>query len=447
MHVSVKKFKSGERYVFLLDGNGVPDFWVTHFVTQRLRMNQAATSIEMYLKDIKHLKIWESINKRDLLEEIYHGKVPNRNDINSLKEHCTYKSVAFKVKSNSNVVDMGTFHLSKTHDIPTVRKQYYNSRIAHIAEFLHFIGQERSKYKSTAAKLFDDLDHMKKLFKSGLPKSRSKKSSLEKTGIPDDAFEDFVAVSKPDSKYNPFKNSVIKFRNYLIVQTLYESGLRCSELLALQIGDISSDINDPRLFVERRHDSIDDPRLRQPTAKTLGRGVPISRELRELLYIYIKQYRIKTKISITHPYIFVSHKSKKGSYETGSPLIQRTVNNLFEKIVAVNPERFVNISPHSYRHFFNDQLSTQIDKERKATQVEVSKLEKEGRLEEAKQYAYENTISEQRELEIRAELNGHSSLASGQLYLKRTAKKQATLIRKKMQAALKYKVEGLNNGK
>ena len=109
MKVSVKKFKSGERYVFLLREDGVPDFWVTHFVTQKLRMTKAATSIEQYLKDIKHLKRWEEINGRDLLEEIYNGKVPNRDDINKLKEHCSYQAKVVKDEPASNVVDIGVF--------------------------------------------------------------------------------------------------------------------------------------------------------------------------------------------------------------------------------------------------------------------------------------------------------------------------------------------------
>ncbi len=447
MQISVKKFKSGERYVLLLDDDGVPDFWVTHFVTQRLRMDKAATSIEQYLKDIKHLKLWESINNRDLLEEIYQGKVPSRKDLDDLKEHCTYKAKALKVNSKSNVVDMSKFHLSTTEDMPTVRKPQYINRVTNIAEFLHFVGQERVKHKATSAKLFAELDQMKKLLKRGLSRVRLRKFSLDKTGIPDGAFEDFIEVAKPRHIYNPFKNPVVKIRNYLIIQTLYESGLRCSELLALQIGDISSDIDDPRLFVERRHDNKDDPRLRQPTAKTLGRGVPISSELRELLYIYIKQHRTQTKIAKTHPYIFVSHKAKKGSYETGAPIVQRTVNDLFAKIVAINPERFIHITPHSYRHFFNDQLSAQIDEEKRTIKEEVKRLEKAQRYEEAKQYGHENTITEQRELEIRAELNGHSSLESGRYYLKRTAKRQATRIRNKMHEALKHKVERVDDGK
>jgi integrase len=446
MKIAVNKFKSGERYVFLLGDDGVPDFWVTHFVTQKLRMTKAATSIEQYLKNIKHLKRWEKDNERDLLDEIFNGKLPSPDDIKELKEHCSYQAKVFKERPASNVVDMGQFHLSKTQDKPTVGKSQYISRIAHISEFLHFIGQERVKHKPTAAGLFDELDKMKKQLKSSMPKGKSKKISLDKSGIADDVFEDFVEVAKPNSKYNPFKNPVIKFRNHLIVQVLYETGFRCAELLALRISDIGTDTDNPTLSVVRRHDSKDDPRLKEPTAKTLGRPVSISKELRDLLNTYIKSHRAQTKVAKTHPFIFVSHKDKEGHYQSGQPIIQQTVNDLFNRIKNVNPERFWGITPHSYRHYFNDQLSNTIDEERKAVRQEVIRLEQAGLHQQSKQYANENTITEQRELEIRAELNGHSSLKSGQIYLKRTARKQADEIRQKMHAKLKHMVEGGRDG-
>ncbi|MEH6534673.1 MAG: site-specific integrase [Photobacterium frigidiphilum] len=446
MKVAVKKFKSGERYAFLLGEDGVPDFWVTHFVTQKLRMTKAATSIEQYLKDIKHLKRWEEINGRDLLEEIYNGKVPNLDDINKLKEHCSYQAKVVKDKPASNVVDMGKFHLSKLQDKPTIGKSQYISRIAHIAEFLHFIGQERLKHKPAAAELFEALDKMKARLKSGKPKGKSKKVFLDKSGIPDDVFDDFVEVAKPDSHYNPFKNPVIKFRNYLIVQVLYETGFRCAELLALRISDIGTDIDNPTLSVVRRHDSKDDPRLKEPTAKTLGRAVSITKELRDLLNTYIKIHRNDTKVAKTHPFIFVSHKDKEGHYQSGQPLIQQTINDIFKSIKGVNPERFWAITPHSYRHYFNDQLSDQIDEERRAVRQEVKRLEEAGLHQAAKQYADENKITKQRELEIRAELNGHSSLKSGEIYLKRTARKQAQRVRQRMQSRMKHKTEGGYHG-
>ncbi|MDF5479368.1 site-specific integrase, partial [Vibrio parahaemolyticus] len=210
--------------------------------------------------------------------------------------------------------------------------------------------------------------------------------ALDKSGIPDDVFEDFVAVAKPNSEHNPFSNSVIRFRNYLIVQILYETGFRRSELAALRIGDIGTDSDNPTLSVVRRHNSKEDPRLDEPTAKTLGRAVPISKELRDLLNTYVRKHRFQTKAAKKHPFIFVSHKAKSGSYESGQPLVKQTINDIFNRIRKVNFERFWGITPHSFRHYFNHQLSKCIDQEKKAVEEEVKRLEAEAKPQAAKLY-------------------------------------------------------------
>lgn len=446
MKIIVKKLNSGERYPFLLGDDGVPDFWVTLYVTQRLRMNKAATTIEQYLKDIRHFRHWEAINGRDILQEIYHGKVLNLEDVIAIREHCAYQVEALKQNRLGKIVDMGDFYLTKTSDKPTISVGPQKTRINRIADFIYHIGCERVKYQPFAAATFDKLEKMKIQFIKDLPKARLKKKSVDKTVITDSSFEDFVAVAKSDCKYNPFKMTSVQFRNYLIVLTLYETGFRPSELLALRISDIGSDTDDPRLTVERRHDSKDDPRAREPTAKTLGRSVSITKELRELLHTYIRQHRYETKIAKTHPFIFVSHKDKKGYYDSGAPLSKGSISSLYKRIEKVNPDIFRGITARSYRHYFNDQLSVAFDKHRNEVKREVERLEQAGQIEHAKQYAYENQITEARELEIRAELNGHSSLSSGEAYLKRTARKLATKMRKKMEDNLKHKVEGANDG-
>lgn len=449
MQIKTVKLKSGERYPLLMSEDGTPDFWTTHFVTQRLRMSKAATTISQYLKNIKHLKKWEMVNSRDLLKEIYEGKVPTREDIKRICEYCYYQAKSLDLtkrdRSKKAVINMSKFVLSKGADLPTVSPSQYITRLAHVSEYLHFIGKERVKHKPTAASLFDALDEMKNDFKRNYPKGQFKKKQLDKSGIPDDVFEGFVAVSKPSSKHNPFKDPDIKFRNYLIVQVLYETGIRCSELLALRIGDIGTDADAPVLIVRREHDRQDDPRPNEPNAKTLGRSVRISKVLRDLLWHYIKSVRIKTKAAKKHPYIFVSHKGKKGSYDSGMPISQQTITDLSNCIKKVNSERFWGITPHLFRHYFNDRLSARIDEERQTVLQEVIRLEQASQIEAAKQYAKENTLTEQRELEIRAEINGHSSLDSGRFYLKRTTKKQAQKISEAVLEKLMHKIEGMNN--
>ncbi|WP_417538282.1 tyrosine-type recombinase/integrase [Marinomonas sp.] len=442
MRIEMVKFKSGERYPFLLQEDGTPDFWVTHFVTQKLRKNSAARTIEGYLTNIRHLKKWEQINDRDLLEEIYEGKVPNREDIKRILEHCYLRSTSLEIDKASKVVDMSKYSSSTVEDLPTISRGQYVTRIGHITDYLHFIGQERVKHKPTATMLFDQLDKMSKLLKSGLPKSRARKLKFDRSTIPDDAFEDFVSVADPYSKYNPFKNKAVRFRNYLIVQILNETGFRVGEVVGLQIGDIGQDIDKPTLTVERRHDNEHDPRKREPTAKTKGRSNQISKELRDLLMDYVKYCRSQTNLFHTHPYIFVSHKDKQGSYESGTPITTQTVTDLFSLIRQANPERFMGITPHQFRHYFNHRLSKQLDDKRREIRQEVERLEREGLHISARQYAEENGITDQRELEIRAELNGHTNVSSGEHYLKRTTRLRAEEANRQVLEKLANKLKG-----
>jgi integrase len=441
MKVVTKKFRSGERYIFLLDGDGIPDFWVTHFVTQKLRMNLAASSIRQYLKNIKHFKLWEKLNERDVLEEIFNGSVLNEDDINSIADHCSYHNKAFEQKQIGKVIDMGEFYLSKTKDKPTIGKSQYISRIAHIAEFLHFVGKERVKKKPTATELNVELNEMKDKLKSKMSEKKLRNVTSDKSGITNEALDDFRKISQPSSIHNPFKDPTIRLRNYLIVQTLFESGMRCAELLALRINDIGFDTENPSLKVVRRHDSKEDPRLIDPTAKTLARDLPISRSLRDSLNTYIKSHRSNTKVAKTHPFIFVSHKAKAGSFDSGQPLTSQTVTDIFNKFKKVNPELFWGITPHIYRHYFNDRLATSIDLEREIIKQEVRRLEASGRHQEAKLFVDENRITDKRAAEITAELNGHSSLESSKIYQKKTLKKQASKARQNMQKDLETKVE------
>lgn len=442
--IKTVKFKNGERYPFLVDENGAPDFWVTHFVTQNLRMSHTRNGIENYLRSIIHLKSWEQINNRNLLDDIYNGKVPSTNDILSIKEHCSLHAKSLKVQTNRKIVNMNKFYMTKANK-PTVSNIQQGNRMAHIAEFIYFIGIERVKHKATASELFDKLHEMHQSFKNNKLRGGSH-SPTDKSGIPVNAFEDFVKVARIDSKDNPFKDDLVKLRNYLIIQTLYETGIRASELLALQINDIGTDIRVPTISITRRHDNKDDPRLREPTAKTLGREIPISSELRDLINMYVYDIRSKEKTSKRHPFIFVSHKVKAGSYESGQPITYQLIVEVIKSIKSVNPEYFFGITAHQFRHYFNERLSDVIDERKREIDAQIERFEEEGKHETAKRYRNEHEITEKRELEIRAQLNGHSSLESGRTYLKRTVKKQASVVRNKMQENLKNKVMGILDG-
>jgi len=86
--VKVLVFPNGERYPMLFDEEGMPDYWVTLYVTESLRVSVAASTIENVIQNIRHLKLWEESEGRDLMSEFSKGKFLDDDDINSLRDHC-----------------------------------------------------------------------------------------------------------------------------------------------------------------------------------------------------------------------------------------------------------------------------------------------------------------------------------------------------------------------
>jgi integrase len=119
-----------------------------------------------------------------------------------------------------------------------------------------------------------------------------------------------------------------------------------------------------------------------------------------------------------HPYLLVSHR-KGGTW--GKPLSASALSSqIFSRMRSVD-SAFEAIHPHALRHHFNYELSVSIDKHN------------------AKMRAAENAeaspISEARELDVRAFLNGHRSKASGATYNRRHIREVSDKAARQVQAA------------
>lgn len=65
---------SGERFSYLENEAGLPDYWTTLFVTVELRSKLSQNTILSILSALRHLKLWEDTNQRDLIAEFGAGK-------------------------------------------------------------------------------------------------------------------------------------------------------------------------------------------------------------------------------------------------------------------------------------------------------------------------------------------------------------------------------------
>jgi integrase len=423
MHVTNTIFSTGERRPLIINDDGSIDFWSTLFVTVELRSDGKQNTIRDALYAIVHLRKWEQISRRDLFEEFRRQQFPDTRTVQSIKAHCGLSSRALDRKPKK-VVDIT--RLAKIESpLDTVRKEYQYQRMMRINQFLKFCAWEICKFKLNASDLLNQVEGMESLFKSNYPKGLSNLSRV--THAEADEFEYFRQVVRPEHPKNPFKNYPLKFRNYLLVEILYWTGCRPSEVLSLTLNNINHDKDQPALFFERRHDDPADPRKIQPTLKTQEREIQIPPALYTDLEYYNRHIRTMYEASKTHPYIFVSQKGQT----SGLPMTDKAFSDKVLRPLKHVDGRFENIQRRGFRIYFNERFSNQIDMVNEEIRKQIQEAEKNGEFEAAKELR-RNLISEGDEINARQIVMGHSSPDSARPYLDRHVERKANKVHKLM---------------
>lgn len=172
------------------------------------------------------------------------------------------------------------------------------------------------------------------------------------------------------------------------------------------------------MWVRRNQDDATDPRPNQPVSKTKERLLPIPEELADQIRDYILSVRTKIAPAGKHPYLLVSHR-KGPTY--GRPLSASALGSrIMATAQSVAPE-FAQIHPHAFRHHFNYELSVRIDQHNAKVRAHPEDRSL-------------TLITDARELDMRAFLNGHRSAASGEAYTRRHAREQADRAARMVQA-------------
>nr|WP_314899587.1 site-specific integrase [uncultured Deefgea sp.] len=421
----------GERYPMLLDGEGMPDYWVTLYITERLRPSLKQTTIENTIRSLIHLRLWESLNERNLISEISRERFLSESDICSIRDHCLLETRSLRkwhqTTKNKNVFRLAVNAPTSSQHFQSVSKHHVANRLVHIADFLYFIARTILRQRSNFSSLTDSIDDIKKRMNAQKPKGLGDKglaNDPDSKAPPPEVFEKLMSIIKEDSPDNPYKNVGVRNRNALMFDVLYETGMRAGGVLALQIGDITFRDN-CKIEVQRRHDNSLDPRAKQPVEKTLGRTIPISEILAKKLSDYIMNVRSTIPNANKHPYVFVTH--KPGRYQ-GQPISDSSFRNrVLRTATKTNPELFEEITRHGFRHNFNYRLSKKIDAHN----------------ERARHDPNIEPIKPKEELQIRKQLNGWSSDETAQVYNLRHIQELANqLMREEMDDLSKH----LNRG-
>ena len=424
---------SGERFSLLVDENGIPDFWITLFMTTVVRSYTHSTQ-RAYISHLYHLSLWEEKIQTCLSDRIItasQNKGSNgirffsHSEVQSLAEHCKLQTKAARKLNNSNNKVIQFKKPTSKAPLLTVSIAQQNQRIKVVAEYFEFLANNLLRNKASFSSYVDIIKETKEWLLSKKPKGGSRKTTFDPDAKapPPEVFFKVMELVRPLNDKNPF-TELVKNRNYLLFRLLYETGLRSGEILQLKITDIKFSQN--LIEVRRRHNDLEDTyRSIEPNAKTLERDIYITPELAEEIRAYVIKERPLMRNANKHSFLFVSNKGKSA----GNPISLIQFSRIVEKVAEdENLADFIKkhgfkgarrITRHGFRHDFNNRLSISIDKNNE-------KAREEGRL--------HDVISEKQELERRMYLMGHKNESSSSIYnLKNTKKQAESLLLQEMQ--------------
>lgn len=434
-------FQNGERFSLLVDESGVPDFWTTLFLTTFYRSSKQET-MRSVSNILAHFKIWDNAQQLTFFEKILKITEDSRSkttgnlqrtlfidvtEAQSLARHCKLRTVAARrrlnKKSRYNVLELQSAHPIEVLPDATVSVKQQRQRLKVITDFLCFLVDTALRKRPHFAFYLDSADSMKKLLLKQRPKrqgARTAQNDPDKKAPPPEVFEEVMRLTDPECSENPF-STLVRQRNYLLFQVLYETGMRAGEILQLKVPDIH--FSKQLISVVRRHDDPEDKwRSFEPNAKTQERDLPISYGLSQALYNYIINERRFLTATKKHGFLFVSHKGPSSgapmSLSQFSKLVLKVSKdkNLASYIEEEGIQIDKHITRHGFRHNFNKRLSDTVDK------INIEAI---------RENRPHDIISEKAEADTRKYLMGHSSDKSAQVYNLRHTKETAEKLHMK----------------
>lgn len=410
----------------LHDEKGLPLFYPTLFATTHLRNAGAAVNtIRNKLADIAVLLRWERDHGRDVLDELRRGQVITMADIVSIRDYASLDmrgllEAGAPRRCRSDAVGLLEARIESSVAARTVSGQQHYNRLSTIAEYLEFTATVITQHRNSVA-LSEDIRRMAVVMRKHRPRGLAKQLSddADLRSPPSDLVQRFMAAASEGHPCNPFRSPDVQLRNAIVFGLLRHTGIRRGELLSLRIDQIDFG-SEATIWVRRNHDDRHDSRRYQPVAKTKERPLPIPEGLAAQIQRYVMQVRARITPARRHPYLLVSH--HKGR-TWGHPLsVSALSSRIFPRMYSVDPE-FKEIHPHAFRHHFNYELSLAVDEHN-------AKARSRGATSGA------DLITEAKELDVRAFLNGHRSKNSGAGYNRRHIREASDAAARQLQIAI-----------
>jgi integrase len=368
----------GERLPMLLRrADGMPLFDpAVYALTQVRGRSQSSATIERHIRAVMQLLAFAEAEGIDLDERIWTGRLLTMNELDALAEAAARPIETLverlaerqaatrppKVPVRPASIERYRARL-KSEAPPSVVADSTGTRLRIMRDYITWLASRQigalTDDKDIAIRRMT-LDSVISGLNARVPAKRGSNGRLLPEGLSTDQITRLLEIIAPDSVANPWRDPKARIRNELIVQWFYRLGIRRGELLAVRVSDMKGASSD--VVIERRPDSADDPRIRQPLVKTRGRSLPMA-SLFQSTQKYILEIRTKLPGAIQHPFLFVDVRS-------GRPLSHSGLTKVFEDLSGALG---FNVAAHLLRHSWNDAFSAEMDRKKvpEATEKKV----------------------------------------------------------------------------
>jgi len=360
------RLSSGERLPALVDNAGQPLFEPMVYVLTELRArNRASNSIRNTLQSIivfllfldnQNINISQrllsgntlSISEIDML--VRFSRLPIKHLEDEFKQPELKRTNLGSLERHRGVI-RGAWKKEVSPDVAATRLRYVRDYLT----WLTLAEMSKPGISLDRRKILESINRsVRNLIDSRLPIAVKSSSRGIREGLEPSVSKRILEIVNPEFFDNPWKNGHVRQRNALVISWLHYLGLRRGELLKVRIPNI--DFRKGTVVILRDPDDPNDPRKQQPQVKTRARELELSPTLLEMTQSYILDHRSKLPDSKKHNFLFVANR--------GDPLSIPSLDKIFRTLKAKFPELPASLSPHVFRHTWNDRFSKEMEERR-----------------------------------------------------------------------------------
>jgi integrase len=350
--VKFTRFRSGERFPVLLDKRGLPLCEPISYL--QMKRHLAVNTLEGKARTLAMVHNFLRAYHIEFEKRLLEGHVLDYAEASALRDHM--RSIGRRteaIRTRQNFEEPR----SLTKDIVGLH-EWYRRRVC-AADYLEWLTDGFKSKLTLPPHIYERVNAGIEKAKILIVDDRKPRDNPAPAALSPEQGLVLLDAIRPGSETNPF-SEVHQLRNFALIATYWENGLRKSEVLALKREDLSAEGEPPTLTLVSRPNDPDETRSRPASVKTMPRPVPITPILHGVLTEYINRDRLLTGVALrgdkaalkrfkSNPYIFVSSQ--------GSALSASSVHKIFETLRMGTTDLPVHLSPHVLRRTWNDMFT------------------------------------------------------------------------------------------